>query len=198
MQKQRDFLRELVHIRFPNTIKLVIDANGNGENLPYLFYESWEFVNEKGDRVEYPPLIKDDDKEGFNLKGAIPLIRAVRANNIYNNVMYSYMKSCFEDGTLKLLLPAEQVKADYDTQLLKAEEFAVYIETESLISELSNIKQEETSNKNIVYERIVKTEKRDRVTSLGYGLHFVYEMEMDNKLNMGKEDELDYMDYLFV
>jgi hypothetical protein len=37
--QQRDFLRELIHIKFPNTIKLCIDTLGAGAGLPALFYE---------------------------------------------------------------------------------------------------------------------------------------------------------------
>ncbi|KAA9007378.1 hypothetical protein F4V43_02505 [Paenibacillus spiritus] len=199
LQKQRDFLREVIHIKFPNTIKLVIDSRGNGENLPHLFYETWEYIDEKtGIRTEFPPLVKDDDDDALALKGAIPFIRAVTATNQYNNIMYPYMKSCFEDGTLRLLVASEQTDQLYKTNEITAEEFAVYIETDLLIQELSNIKQMESNAKNIVYERIVNTTKRDRVTSLGYGLHFIYEMEMDNKLNANRNEEFDILDYLYI
>ncbi|MGM1044871.1 MAG: hypothetical protein ACQEXX_01855 [Bacillota bacterium] len=199
LQSQRDYLRTLLHIRFPNTVKLVIDARGNGENLPHLFYETWEYVDEKtGQRSEFPPLVKDDDPEAMSLRDAIPMIRAVTATNQYNNTMYSYMKGCFEDGSLRLLVPSEQVDVLFKTEEMTADEYAVYIETDMLIQELSNIKQIESNAKNIVYERIVKTTKRDRVTSLGYGLHFVYEMEMDNKLNANSDENTNYLDYLFL
>jgi hypothetical protein len=39
MLQQRDSLRELIHIKFPNTIKLCIDTLGAGAGLPALFYE---------------------------------------------------------------------------------------------------------------------------------------------------------------
>lgn len=198
LQKQRDFLRHLVHIRFPNTIKLVIDARGNGENLPNLFYETWEYEDEKTkQKVEFPPLVKDDDPDALSLKGSSPMIRAVTATNQYNNIMYTYMKSCFEDGSLRILVPSEQVDVQFKTEEISAEEFAVFIESDLLQQELSNIKQVETNAKNIVYEKIVKTEKRDRVTSLGYGLHFIYEMEINNKLN-GDEEEFDPFKYLYM
>lgn len=47
LNKQRDFLRELIHIHFPNTKKLVIDDNGVGAGLPTMFYESWEYTDPK-------------------------------------------------------------------------------------------------------------------------------------------------------
>lgn len=199
LQKQRDYLRYMVHIKFPNAIKLVIDTRGNGENLPSLFYETWEYEDEKTkQKLEFPPLVKDDDESAMGLRGAIPMIRAVTATNQYNNTMYTYMKSCFEDGSLRLLIPSEQADVLYKTDEMSPDEFAVYIETDSLQQELSNIKQIESNAKNIIYERIVNTTKRDRVTSLGYGLHFVYEMEMDNKLNVHKNDEFNFLDYLYI
>jgi hypothetical protein len=198
LQKQRDFLRYLVHIKFPNAIKLVIDTRGNGENLPKLFYETWEYEDEKTkQKMEFPPLIADDDDEAINLKGAIPMIRAVTATNQYNNTMYTYMKSCFEDGSLKLLVPSEQVDPLRKSDEMTDEEFAVYVGTDLLQQELSNIKQSESNSNNIVYEKIVGTAKKDRVTSLGYGLHFIYEMEMNNRLN-GKKEEFNPFDYLYI
>ena len=56
LPEQRDFLRELVHLRFPNTVKLVLDTRGSGEALPSLFYESWEWVDPNtGIATEFPP-----------------------------------------------------------------------------------------------------------------------------------------------
>ena len=107
-------LRELVHIRFPNTIKLVIDIRGNGEPLPSLFYETWEHVDEKTKQVtEYPPLVLDDDEKGKTIKGAIPLIRGIAATNVLNNTMHTYMKACLENKSIRLLLPSEEIDALY-------------------------------------------------------------------------------------
>ena len=35
LNKQRDFLRELIHIKFPNTVKLLIDAQGARAGLTF-------------------------------------------------------------------------------------------------------------------------------------------------------------------
>lgn len=199
---QRDFLRELVHVKFPNCIKLVIDMRGNGEPLPSLFYETWEYINPKTKEViEYPPLVLDDDDEGLSLKGAIPMIRGITATVMSNNTMYTYLKACFEDVSIRLLLPSEEVDEKYKSNEISAEEFANNIQTDILIQELSNIKQD-TSGKsnNIIYDRIVQTKKRDRVTSLAYGLSTIYEMEMINRkyLNHDNTNPLEtLMDYTF-
>jgi hypothetical protein len=190
LPKQRDFLRELVHIKFPNCIKLVIDMRGNGEPLPSLFYETWEYTNPKTKEVvEYPPLVLDDDPDGLSLKGSIPLIRGITATVISNNTMYTYLKACFEDQSIRLLLPSEEVDIAVKNEEIKPEEFANYIQTDILIQELSNIKQD-TSGKsgNIIYDRIIQSKKRDRVTSLAYGLSMVYEMEMENRKFLHQDD----------
>lgn len=185
LEKQRDFLRELIHLKFPNCKKLIIDERGSGNGLPRMFYESWEYTDPRTKvTVEYPPLIKDNDEEGFLLDNAVPLIRAVNATNDFNTTYYPYMKSCFEDRTLQLLVASDEVDAQYKSGEITSEEYAQYIEHDTLQSELSNIKQEYSESGNLQYNRIVKTKKRDRATSLFYGLSVVSEWELENRKNL--------------
>ena len=142
LQDQRDFLRELVHIKFPNTEKLVIDGQSAGQGLLSLFGESWEYKNEKGEIIEYPPLICDDDTEGYRLKGAIPMIRSIMATGSFNNLYYPYMKGCFEDKSLRLLLQSNLTDDKYKMGEITAEMQSLYIEHDFLVQELSNIKQD--------------------------------------------------------
>ena len=185
LEKQRDYLRELIHLKFPNCRKLVIDERGAGNGLPRMFYESWEYTDPKTKvTVEYPPLIKDNDEEGFLLDNAIPMIRAINATNDFNTTYYPYMKSCFEDRTLQLLVASDEVDALYKSGEITPEEYAQYIEHDTLQSELSNIKQEYSESGNLQYNRIVKTKKRDRATSLFYGLSVISEWELENRQNL--------------
>lgn len=185
LEKQRDYLRELIHLKFPNCKKLVIDERGAGNGLPRMFYESWEYTDPKTKvTVEYPPLIKDNDEEGFLLDNAIPMIRAINATNDFNITYYPYMKSCFEDRTLQLLVASDEVDALYKSGEITPEEYAQYIEHDTLQSELSNIKQEYSESGNLQYNRIVKTKKRDRATSLFYGLSVISEWELENRQNL--------------
>ena len=185
LEKQRDYLRELIHLKFPNCKKLVIDERGAGNGLPRMFYESWEYTDPKTKvTVEYPPLIKDNDEEGFLLDNAIPMIRAINATNDFNTTYYPYMKSCFEDRTLQLLVASDEVDAQYKSGEITSEEYAQYIEHDTLQSELSNIKQEYSESGNLQYNRIVKTKKRDRATSLFYGLSVISEWELENRQNL--------------
>ena len=155
------FLRNLLHIRFPNTIKLVIDAQSAGQGLLSLFAEPWEYKNSKGVIVEYPPLVSDSDEEAQRLPNANPIIRGIQAYANFNNQFYPYMKSCFEDGSLRLMTPSVETDETYrleqqssDPVFLQEslEKQLVHIEHDQLISELSNIRQESTdSTHKIIY-----------------------------------------------
>jgi len=211
LKEQRDFIRELL-VRFPKTAKLVIDARGNGQELPNMFDEVWEKRNEKGEVIEYPPLVPDNDQERMKLKNAIPLIRVVTATNDLNNIIYTYMKQCFENKTIKLLVPSTIKDAAYKNNMFKQykvdkkdnednlevigqDEFMCHVETDLLVSELSNIRQKLSGYNNVIYEQISSGVKRDRVTSLGYGLLVVREMEEENKLQT-KVSIDDYMYFM--
>lgn len=187
---QAQFLRELL-LKFPNTIKLIIDVRGNGQALPSLLDETWEHKNENGEIVEYPPLVPDDDEDRKKLKGAIPLIRKVAATNNFNNIMYTYLKASLENKSLKLLINSAEVDHEYKQGAISHEEYSSYINTDLLIQELSNIKQEETAHGNTVYNRISKSTKRDRVTSLAYAMVFISELEQKNKLAQSHEYDPD-------
>lgn len=195
LQEQKDFLRELVHIRFPNTEKLIIDAQSAGQGLLSLFYEVWEYKNSKGDIIEYPPLIKDDDNEGLRLKGAKQMIRAIMATNTFNVEYYPYMKSCFEDKSLRLLITSNETDEKYKSGDITAEQQAVYIEHDFLVQELSNIKQDFTEFGKLTYSRIVQRKKRDRATSLMYGLSYVHYMEQEGRARLYR-DNTDDFEYL--
>lgn len=191
---QRDMLRELIHIRFPNTVKLLVDAQGVGASLPSMFYESWEYQDKKTGLVtEYPPLILDDDEESAKvLDNAIPMIRGIHGMNTFVNLYYPYMKACFENRSLELLKQSADVDLLYKNGELSFDEYEQYVQHDILQSELSNIKQSFTSNENMTYTRIVKSAKRDRATSLMYGLSIVCDMETENKKGLYGRREADY------
>ena len=199
---QRDYLRELVHIKFPNCCKLVIDERGSGAGLPTMLAEPWEYKDPKtGIVVEYPPLIKDNDEDGFLLENAVPLVRAINATNEFNTTYYPYMKSCFEDRSLQLLDISDNVDSEYKEGTITPDEYAQFLEHDILQSELSNIKQEFSESGNLQYTRIIKSKKRDRATSLFYGLSVVHEMEMENRQNLYKPKQSDLellMQYTFL
>lgn len=190
LNKQRDLLRKLLHIQFHNTVKLCIDVQGAGAGLPSMFYESWEYLDEKTGKItEYPPLIQDDDKDSLEvLDNALPIIRAIHGMNNFVNLYYPYMKGCFEDQSIELLSQSNDVDILYKSNKISFDEYEQHIEHDILQSELSNIKQDFTDKEKMTYTRIVKSNKRDRATSLMYGLAVVCEMEQENKTNLYKKN----------
>ena len=190
LNKQRDMLRKLLHIHFPNTVKLCIDVQGAGAGLPSMFYESWEYMDERsGKIIEYPPLIQDDDEETLEvLENALPIIRAIHGMNNFVNLYYPYMKGCFEDQFIELLSQSNDVDILYKANKISFDEFEQHVEHDILQSELSNIKQDFTDKEKMTYTRIVKSNKRDRATSLMYGLAVVCEMEQENKTNLYRKN----------
>lgn len=196
LKEQRDMLRELIHIQFPNTEKLVIDARSAGQGLLSLLEEPWSYRDERGDLEEFPPLIQDDDEETMlELPDAEPLIRGIQATTEFNNMFYPYLKSCLEDQSLELLVDSNEVDELYKSGKYSPEEQLMHVEHDFLAQELSNIKRGFGQSGQIIYDRIVKTSKRDRATSLMYGLSVIYEYEKQGKADVGKK-EVDTLEYL--
>ena len=196
LKEQRDLLRELLHIQFPNTEKLVIDVRSAGQGLLSLLEEPWSYRNEKGEVEEYPPLIQDDDEETMRtLPNADPIIRGIQATADFNSTYYPYMKSCFEDQSLKLLIDSNETDELYKAGKYTKEEQVMHVEHDNLMQELSNIKRDFGQNGQIIYDRIVKSAKRDRATSLMYGLSVVFEYEKQGKADIGRKD-VDILKYL--
>ena len=196
LKEQRELLRELLHIQFPNTEKLVIDVRSAGQGLLSLLEEPWSYRNEKGEVEEFPPLIQDDDEETMRtLPNADPIIRGIQATADFNSTYYPYMKSCFEDQSLKLLIDSNETDELYKAGKYTKEEQVMHVEHDNLMQELSNIKRDFGQNGQIIYDRIVKSAKRDRATSLMYGLSVVFEYEKQGKADIGRKD-VDILNYL--
>lgn len=194
LHEQRDELRKLVEL-FPNAIKLVFDGRSMGEILPELFDETWEFVNDKGEREERNPLVPDDDEQRKNLKGAIPLLRVFKAVGSLNNTLYTYMKNCFENKSLELLFPSTQMYNQFASDQINENEYSLYLETDLLIQELGNMEQYISDSGNVLYRRINKSSRKDRVSALGMALLICKEMEEENKMNANTEEDEFYCFY---
>ena len=196
LKEQRDLLRDLLHIKFPNTEKLVIDVRSAGQGLLSLLEEPWNYRNERGEIEEYPPLIQDNDEETMHtLPNAEPIIRGVQATADFNATYYPYMKSCFEDQSLQLLVDSNETDEAYKAGKYTPEEQVMHVEHDNLVQELSNIKRGFGQSGQILYDRIVKSAKRDRATSLMYGLSVVFEYEKQGKADISKTD-VDTLKYL--
>lgn len=189
---QRDFIRTLYHIKFPNIEKIVIDAQSIGEGLLSALCETWTYTDEKGVETEYPPLISDDKPElEAEMPEALPVIREIHGSADFNTRYYSYMKACFENGSLRLTVESSESDGSYKEGLTSVDEQAIHIEHDYLISELSNITEVLTENNVKIYKRIVPKKKRDRVTSLMYGMSYIHEIETESKAKTYNKNDND-------
>lgn len=118
----------------------------------------------------------------MKLSDAIPIVRGITATTVKNNEMYVYSKKCFEDGSIRFLQQSIDISEEYKNEKISSAEYAHYIEADMLQVELSNIRQFQTDNGIIRYGRIEKGTKRDRATSLIYGLSVIGEMEEENRI----------------
>ena len=111
--------------------------------------------------------------------------------------MYNFPQENYniKDKSLQLLVDSNETDEDYKSGKYKAEEQIMHVEHDNLMQELSNIKQAYTENGRIIYSRIVSSKKRDRATSLMYGLSVVWEYEKQGKADMYKK-EVDPLSYL--
>ena len=183
-------IREL-YLRFPNTEKIVIDINGIGRGLPSLLDSSW--VDEESNK-EFPPLVPDNDERRKAIPNAKPILRTVIPTGSTNIEMGLYLKTCLQNKSL--LLPVSF--ADMRSMTKKSdkkknredllEEESIYIEGEALMFEVSNIRQVESNTGNLRFERIEETMRKDRYTCLAMGLHYVKELEEENKEKYHEDD----------
>lgn len=197
LQGQADFIRELYHVKFPNTCAISVDARGNGQPLPEMLAQNFVYESENGDTTEFPPLVLVDDEEEQELEGAIPIVHAIVGTASRNNSMYTFAKVAAENKTLRLLKQSIDVADEYNANKITADEYAQYLEADRLQVELSNIKQDRTDGGTVIYSRIEKATKRDRATSLIYGLSVINEMEQENRKNLHTK-HYDYNDYIYV
>lgn len=174
-------------IRFPNTVKIVVDVRGLGDAFPQFMNKPWRDP-ETG--KEYPPLVADD--EVSHIDGAVPLLRKFMANNTLNAQMVNLTTVALEQESLQLPINSRYIVnnriADWDDdgdtssgkKLLK-EELAVYMEADALQIEMGNIVGRAGANGNILFDSAKSNQHKDRVSSLMMGIHYISGLEENRK-----------------
>jgi hypothetical protein len=170
-------------VRFPNIEKVIIDINAIGEGIVSILNAPFVDENNK----EYQPFILDTfDKTAGN---AIPIIRGVKADIKFNQRMATATRMYLENKTLHLPVLSTSMRrelelsdkdADKDKPILM-EELAIYIETDALQYEMGNIVPKITVSGNVTYDTLGTTLHKDRYTSLGMGLEYIFSLEDTNR-----------------
>lgn len=168
----------------------VIDANGIGINYVDLLVKS-QIDPETGD--EYPGfgVINDNDGEykkyvtDSTIKDVLYL---VKANAQFNTEMYSNLQVQVNSGKVKFLVDERVAKAKLLStkkgESMSPEEREKYLRPFTLTSilkeEMMNL-TEENEGQNIRLVKINKRIKKDKVSSLGYGLYYIKSQEDTKK-----------------
>ena len=192
---QRQLAEEIrkVFLRFPNTIRIVYDANAIGRGLESLFDQPYQYEDDKGQKRELPPLLPFNSTETYK---SIKILHPFIATNTLNNEMVNVLTRNFQDRELRLpvmsaatdseaYLPRLADDSDSEEEsgvkrkrtMLMTEEAYVYREADELQAELGNIVRRLTAQGNSVFGTAISTQRKDRFSALGMGMWFIDTLE---------------------
>lgn len=176
-------------VKFPNTIKVVVDVRGLGDAFPQFMNKPW---TDPETGKEYPPLVPDD--EPTMIDGAVPLIRRFIANNLLNQQMVNYTVIALEQESIQLPINSRYIvnnkiaERDGETEgagkKLTVAERAVFIEADALQIEMGNIIGRAGANGNVLYDSAKASQHKDRCSSLMMGVHYISGLEEERKRNL--------------
>ena len=176
-------------IRFPNTIKVIVDVRGLGDAFPQFMNKPW---TDPSTGKEYPPLVRDD--EISMIDNAVPLIRPFIASNLLNQQMVSFTTIALEQESVQLPINSRFIinnkiadrdgEADGTGKKLTKEEIAIFMEADALQIEMGNIIGRQGANGSVIYQSEKSTQHKDRCSSLMMAIHFIAGMEEERKRKM--------------
>jgi hypothetical protein len=169
-------------VRFPNTIKVIVDVRGLGDAFPQFMCKPW---TDPETGKEYPPLVRDD--ESTIIDNAVPLIHPFIATNLLNQQMVNATTIALEQESLQMPINSRYIinnkiaERDDDSdgagKKLTTAERAVYVEADALQIEMGNIIGRQSAHGNVIFEAARSTQHKDRVSSLMMGIHYISGLE---------------------
>ena len=173
-------------VRFPNTIKVVVDVRGVGDAFPQFLNKPW---TDPATGKEYPPLVRDD--EVSMIDNAVPLIRPFQANNLLNQQMVNFTTIALEQESIQLPINSRYIVnnkiADRDGEedgtgkKLTKEESSIFIEADALQIEMGNIVGRQGANGNVLFDSARANQRKDRCSSLMMGIHYIAGLAEERK-----------------
>lgn len=172
-------------VKFPNTVKVVVDVRGLGDAFPQFMCKPWTDA-ETG--KEYPPLVRDD--EPSIIDNALPLIHPFIATNLLNQQMVNCTTIALEQETLQLPVNSRYIIgnkiADFDDEdatpkTLTTAEKAIFVEADALQIEMGNIVGRQGANGSVLYDSARSNMHKDRCSSLMMGVHYISGLEDERK-----------------
>ena len=176
-------------VRFPNTIKVIVDVRGLGDAFPQFMCKPW---TDPGTGKEYPPLVRDD--EPSIIDNAVPLIHPFIATNLLNQQMVNFTTVALEQESIQMPINSRYIinnkiaESDDDAEgtgrKLTVAEKAIFIEADALQIEMGNIIGRQGANGNVLYDSAKSSMHKDRVSSLMMGIHYITGLEEARKRNL--------------
>ena len=173
-------------VRFPNTIKVIVDVRGLGDAFPQFMSKPW---TDPETGKEYPPLVRDD--EPTVIDNAVPLIHPFIANNLLNQQMVSTLTISLEQESIQLPINSRYIinnkiavrddDEDGEGRKLTMQERAIFIEADALQIEMGNIVGRQGANGNVLYDSAKVAMHKDRYSSLAMGIYYISGMEEERK-----------------
>ena len=173
-------------VRFPNTVKVVVDVRGLGDAFPQFMCKPW---TDPATEKDYPPLVRDD--EPTVIDNAVPLIHAFIANNLLNQQMVNATTIALEQESVQFPINSRYIvnnkiaERDGDAESagkkLTMEEKAIFVEADALQIEMGNIVGRQGANGNVIYQSEKSNMHKDRCSSLMMGIHYISGLEEERK-----------------
>ena len=164
-------------VRFPNTTKVVFDQRGLGDSFPAFFDTPW--VDPDTDR-EYPSWTLDTEIQ----HNAQPMLHSFKANIQLNQELVTALRVALEQKTLSFPVDSRTLDEALSDggESLKKEELAIYIETDALQVEMSNLVMKTSSTTgNVTYDSAKSNQHKDRYSSLAMGIWYISKIEAEHK-----------------
>lgn len=169
-------------VRFPNTVKVIVDIRGLGDAFPQFLSKPW---TDPDTGKEYPPLVRDD--EPTVIDNAVPLIHPFIANNTLNQQMVNQTLIALEQESIQLPINSRYIvnnkiaeidgDEDGEHRKLTMHEQAIFLEADTLQIEMGNIIGRQGANGNVLYDSAKATDHKDRVSSLMMAIHYISGLE---------------------
>lgn len=169
-------------VRFPNTVKVIVDVRGLGDAFPQFMCKPW---TDPETGKEYPPLVRDD--EISIIDNAVPLIHPFIATNLLNQQMVNFTTVALEQESIQLPINSRYIvngkiaERDDDAEnagkKLSTAERAIFLEADALQIEMGNIIGRQGANGNVLFDTAKTNAHKDRVSSLMMGVHYISGLE---------------------
>lgn len=195
---QAKFLKEKVK-QFKARI-LVIDANGLGVSVVD------QLVLDLDDGNPPYSVVNDDRYDKYKLENSIPMVFALKSQNkeTRESDMINHFMQVFGKIDVGLLKVSHEGIKDWEKKnkhKIKDSDERVLIEipyllTDVLCEEIMNLKYKQSGNDTKV-ERVSNRIKKDKFSSLLYGLYWIYLEEQKNKIKK-RQSNANPMDFFFM